>query len=100
MRPSRTPARAGGLPAYEAASEFIVRTAGELDNLLTAIGGNKGALNTLDKLKMAKDATEDELAELLNWQRQSREHNETLEKSVIAAARNIRWSWETTSPVR
>ena len=74
------------LPAYEAASEFITRTAGELDNLLADVGGDKGALNTLDKLKKAKDDAQDELSGLLNRQRQSKEHNETLEKSVVAAA--------------
>ena len=41
------------LPAYEAAAEFITRTAGELDSLLSDIGGNKNALNTLEKLEQA-----------------------------------------------
>ncbi|MBQ9720093.1 MAG: hypothetical protein IJV64_05285, partial [Oscillospiraceae bacterium] len=50
------------LPAYEAASEFISRTAGELDELLAGVGGDKGALNTLDKLQKAKNEAEDELA--------------------------------------
>lgn len=74
------------LPAYEAASEFITRTAGELDNLLADVGGDKGALNTLDKLQKAKDSAEDELAELLDRLHQSKGHNETLEKSVVTAA--------------
>ena len=77
------------LPAYESSSEFISRTAGELDDLLTDVGGDKGALNTLDKLQKAKDGAEDELAELLDRQRQSKEHNETLEKSVVAAANRV-----------
>ena len=77
------------LPAYEAASEFISRTAGELDDLLTDVGGDKGALNTLDKLQKKKDGAEDELAELLDRQRQSKEHNETLEKSIVAAANRV-----------
>ena len=74
------------LPAYEAASEFIARTAGELDSLLADVGGDKGALNTLDKLQKAKDEAEDELAGLLDRLRQSKEHNDTLEKSTVAAA--------------
>ncbi|MBR0312212.1 MAG: hypothetical protein IJQ98_07465 [Oscillospiraceae bacterium] len=74
------------LPAYEAASEFITRTAGELDNLLADVGGDKGALNTLDKLQKAKNEAEDELAELLDRLHQSKGHNETLEKSVVTAA--------------
>lgn len=39
------------LPAYEAASEFIRETAGKLDDLLSDIGGEKNALNTLEKLE-------------------------------------------------
>lgn len=74
------------LPAYEAASEFITRTAGELDSLLADVGGDKGALNTLDKLQKAKNEAEDELASLLDRLRQSKEPNKTLEKSTVAAA--------------
>ena len=43
------------LPAYEAASEFITRTAGELDDLLGNIGGEKGSLHTLEKLEQAEE---------------------------------------------
>ena len=50
------------LPAYEAASEFITRTAGELDDLLGNIGGEKGSLHTLEKLEQA----EEKLAEQSN----------------------------------
>ena len=74
------------LPAYEAASEFISRTAGELDKLLASVGGDKGALNTLDKLPKAKNEAEVELAGLLERLHQSKGHNETLEKSAVAAA--------------
>ena len=34
------------LPAYEAASEFVARAAGELDSLLSNISGEKNALST------------------------------------------------------
>ena len=43
----------------------MTRTAGELDSLLSDIGGDKGALNTLNKLKDAKQNAEQELAGLL-----------------------------------
>jgi len=42
------------LPAYEAAVEFITRTAGELDSLLSDTGGDNGKLNTLEKLEQAE----------------------------------------------
>lgn len=74
------------LPAYEAASEFVTRTAGELDSLLSDIGGDKGALNTLNKLKDAKQNAEQELAGLLERLQQSGKRNDTLEKSAVAAA--------------
>ena len=37
------------LPAYEAASEFVARTAGELDSLLSNIGGGENAPDTPGK---------------------------------------------------
>lgn len=42
------------LPAYEAAAEFISRTAEDLEELLSDLGGDKGALNTLEKLENAQ----------------------------------------------
>ena len=53
------------LPAYEAASEFISQTAGELDELLANIGGEKNALNTLEKLENAQAQAQKQLAEQL-----------------------------------
>ena len=53
------------LPAYEAASEFVARTAGELDDLLADIGGEKNSLNTLEKLENAEAKARQELAGLL-----------------------------------
>lgn len=74
------------LPAYEAASEFIARTAGELDNLLGNIGGEKGALNTLERLEQSAETASMDLAALLEQMRRSAECSDTLEKAVIDAA--------------
>lgn len=74
------------LPAYEAASEFITRTAGELDGLLSGLGGEKGAVNTLEKLERAAEQAETELAALLDRMRKSKERNATLEQSIVSAA--------------
>ncbi|MBP5717470.1 MAG: hypothetical protein J6X53_00615, partial [Abditibacteriota bacterium] len=74
------------LPAYEAAAEFFTQTAGELDSLLSDFGGNKGALNTLDKLQQAQRKAQEELAGMLDRLRQSKERTETLEEAAIAAA--------------
>ena len=74
------------LPAYEAASEFITRTAGELDSLLGDTGGEKGSLNTLERLEQSAETASTELANLLEQMRRSTERNETLEKAVIDAA--------------
>ena len=74
------------LPAYEAASEFISQTAEELEQLLSDFGGDKGAMNTLEKLQKAEQSAEEELSSLLNRLRQSRERNETLEQAAVDAA--------------
>ena len=74
------------LPAYEAASEFIAQNAGELDSLLSGLGGEKGAVNTLEKLEAAEEKAEEELAALLERMRKSKERNETLERAVVEAA--------------
>ena len=74
------------LPAYEAATEFVSRTADELDQLLSDFGGEKGALGTLDKLRKAAQEAENDLAGLLERLRQSRERNETLEQATVEAA--------------
>ena len=74
------------LPAYEASAEFITRTAGELDQLLSDFGGDKGALNTLEKLQQAKRSAQEELSGLLERLRQSKERNETLEQAAVDAA--------------
>ena len=68
------------LPAYEAASEFVARTAGELDSLLSDIGGEKNALNTLEKLEQGERQARQELAELLEPEDLRRELAEWLQK--------------------
>lgn len=74
------------LPAYEAASEFITRTAGELDSLLSNIGGEKNALDTLEKLENAERKAQNDLAGLLERMRAMKERNQQLEQSVVDAA--------------
>lgn len=74
------------LPAYEAASEFIARTAGELDGLLSGLGGEKGAVSTLEKLEQAAEQAETELAALLDRMRKSKDRNSTLEQAVVSTA--------------
>ena len=67
------------LPAYEAASEFVARTAGELDSLLSDIGGGKNALNTLEKLEQGERQARQELAELLERMQARKERGQGLE---------------------
>ena len=74
------------LPAYEAASEFISRTAHELDTLLTDLGGEKGALNTLEKLEEAQAQAQAELEGLLERLHKSKEANPLLEKKIMDTA--------------
>ncbi len=74
------------LPAYEAASEFVSRTAGELDGLLSDIGGEKNALNTLEKLEQAERQARQELAGLLERMQAVKERNQLLEQSIVNAA--------------
>lgn len=74
------------LPAYEAASEFITKTAGELDELLADFGGDNGAPSTLEKLQNAEQQARDELSAMLERIRQSKERNEALEKQTVEAA--------------
>lgn len=72
--------------AYEAASEFIGRTAGELDTLLADMGGEQGTLNTLEKLINNRDKAAGELAGLLEQQRRALRPNPLLERTVLSAA--------------
>ena len=74
------------LPAYEAASEFITRTAGELDSLLDHIGGEKNALDTLAKLENAERKAQNDLAGLLDRMRAMKGRDSGLEQSIVDAA--------------
>ena len=53
------------LPAYEAALEFVSTVSDELDELMSQLGGKKGALNTLEKLEQAQEAAAQRLSELM-----------------------------------
>ncbi len=74
------------LPAYEAASEFTARTAGELDTLLKDFAGETGALGTLEKLQKAQETAAENLAGLLERLRASGERNATMEQAAVDAA--------------
>lgn len=74
------------LLSYEAASEFTARMAGELDSLLSEMGGEKGSLNTLEKLENSRDEAMRKLGELLEQHRRSAGPNPLLEQELLAAA--------------
>lgn len=74
------------LPAYEAAAEFISKTAGELDGLLSEIGGDKGSLNTLEKLEAAANETRKCLNDLLAPLRWGPELSPEKESEIVDAA--------------
>ncbi len=76
------------LPAYEAAAEFTGRAAEELDGLLSELGGDKGTLNTLEKLETARDAAAEELAKLLDVQATG-ETTEPGKQALINAANRL-----------
>ena len=74
------------LPAYEAATEFVARASGELDDLLSQLGGKSGSLSTLEKLEQAEDKAANELVGLLEQLQRSQQDNPTLNEAVIKAA--------------
>ena len=74
------------LPAYEAASDFTARTAGELDTLLKDFAGETDALGTLEKLQKAQETAAESLAGLLERLRASDERNATMEQAAVDAA--------------
>ena len=74
------------LPAYEAAAEFISKTAEELESLLSNIGGDQGGLNTLGKLEAAEKQAREKLSNLLDMLRRTPAPSEELEQAVIKAA--------------
>lgn len=74
------------LPSYEASGEFVTQVSDSLDELLENAGGDKGALNTLEKLEHSKQTQEQELAGLLEQLEASGSGNATLEQAVVDAA--------------
>ena len=64
------------LPAYEAAGEFVSQVAQNLDSLMEQAGGEKKALDTLEKLEQRRDESMDKLKKLLEQFEQSGENQE------------------------
>lgn len=77
------------LPAYEAAAEFIAKTAGELDGLLSDIGGDQGGLNTLEKLENAQRQAQEKLSGLLDMIQRAPAHGRELEQAAVKAANQV-----------
>ena len=77
------------LPAYEAATEFITQTAGELDSFLLNLGGENNGMNTLEKLEKAEDQAQRNLADLLERMQRCKERNVHLEQSIVDAANQV-----------
>ena len=75
--------------AYDAASEFTARTAGELDDLLSGLGGDKGDMETLEKLEDSAQKWAENLADLLERKKQSTEPDEKLDKALVGAANQL-----------
>lgn len=73
------------LPAYEAAGEFISQVAENLDALMEQAGGEKKALDTLERLEQKRDQSMEQFRRLLEQLEQSGSNPE-LEKQVLAAA--------------
>lgn len=73
------------LPAYEAAGEFISQVAGNLDSLMEQAGGEKKALDTLERLEQKRDKSMEQLQRLLEQLERSGPNPE-LEKQTLAAA--------------
>lgn len=74
------------LPAYEAALEFVSTVSDELDELMSQLGGKKGALNTLEKLEQAQEAATQRLSELLEQLDGFGPDDPSLNRDVIKAA--------------
>ena len=76
------------LLAYEAASEFVSRTAENLDSLLDDLGGDKGSMSTLEKLENAEEDAAEKLSDLLE-QASSGTLSEPLKKEILSAANQL-----------
>lgn len=73
------------LPAYEAAGEFVSQVAENLDKLMEQAGGEKKALDTLERLEQKRDDSMEQLQRLLKELETSGPSPE-LEKTALAAA--------------
>ena len=94
------------LPAYEAAGEFISQVADNLDSLMEQVGGEKKALDTLERLEQKRDKSScnsfssswSSLAQILSWR------SKPLPRQIRPKARSIRltpWAaWCRTAPSR
>lgn len=74
------------LPAYEAAAEFVSAASEELDELLRQLGGEKDALNTLEKLEQAQETAAQQLTGLLEQYDASHLDDPSLNRDMIKAA--------------
>lgn len=74
------------LPAYEAASEFVSKVSGELDDLLPQLAGKQGALHTLEKLEQSEAQAAKRLNDLLEQRSASHRNNPLLDADVVKAA--------------
>ncbi len=73
------------LPAYEAASEFVSQVAENLDSLMEQAGGEKKALDTLERLEQKRDDSMEQLQRFLK-ELETSESSPELEKKVLTAA--------------
>jgi len=73
------------LPAYDAAVEFISNISDNLDDLLKEAGGDKGALNTLEKLARQEESLMQELDGLLK-DRASQGNDPALDRKIVEKA--------------
>lgn len=71
---------------YEAALEFVSTVSDELAELMSQLGGKKGALNTLEKLEQTQEAAAQRLTELLEKYDAAHPDDPSLNRDVIKAA--------------
>ena len=73
------------LPAYEAAGEFVSQVAENLDSLMEQTGGEKKALDTLERLEKKRDESLEQLQKLLEQMERS-DSDPSLKQQTVAAA--------------
>lgn len=76
------------LPAYEAAAEFTGGIAANLDSLLEKIGGDKGALGTLERAKAHEEKLREALSDLMA-QREEQGPDPQLDDRIIRQANKV-----------